>query len=285
MPYGYGYSFGFKGGGGLNPLAILGPSSFSFLISALPYAITGAELISFTDTKNVGGDKYTVTAVAKEGAGTEGTLTADATAYAACDAQSGNGTSTISVTGTLAQVNAVFADGGGIDLDAVDEPGVDTIAISFLKVGGGSVARVIPFSVLDIDFEATPGEATLTYTGYAPSGFSSISLVPDAAALAYTGYAPVWFAGITAVPDAAALTYTGYAPTALTGVVVVPGAAALSYTGYAPTVYSVIAVTPDQAALTYTGYAPTFEAGGLGADLDLNFLTATIGSDGAPIAD
>jgi len=149
--------------------------------------------------------------------------------------------------------------------------------------------RTFHLSTGTADITATPGAATLTITGYAPTVTvtGDISVNPGVSALALTGYAPT--VSITehqtVTPDPGALALTGFAPTvtvaenqtvspanadlALTGYapsvsvttnhIVLPGAGALDITAIAPTVTVTTnhLVNPTTGALVLTGYAPT----------------------------
>lgn len=65
----------------------------------------------------------------------------------------------------------------------------------------------------------TPGTATLTWTGYAPtaSATGDVTVTPGVAALTWTGHAPtITGATVTATPGLAELLWTGYSPTVRT---------------------------------------------------------------------
>lgn len=116
---------------------------------------------------------------------------------------------------------------------------------------------------------ATLGTASLTLTAYAPTvtATDNKTVSPDPASLALTAYAPTVTVtdNKTATPETASLSLTAYAPTVdvqPTSVTVTPGTASLSLTAYAPTVTATVdgTVAPAPASLTLTAYAPTVTA-------------------------
>ena len=262
MP-GIGIGLGFWKGGAIPPLAIIAPTLLSFAVSSQPYALTGAELISFSDRENTGSDTYIVEIIVAENDVEEGTFTLGSVTGLTFNGGTTNGSSNLNFTGSLANINSALAAGGGADLAGADVPGLDTIDISFNKVGGGGVTSTIPFTVRDDSVNVEIPTTSLTINTYVPSVAVSIYLSPATAAL----------------------TITGYIPSVDTGVNLTPGVATLTITGYIPSVDTAVNLTPAAAALSYTGYIPTVEVPSTGPDLSLNFLTATIGSDGAPVAD
>ncbi len=83
------------------------------------------------------------------------------------------------------------------------------------------------------------------------------------------------------------LLFTGPAPTVGLDQIAKPLTGSLSFIGPAPTISLDAAPSPGVGALVFTGPLPVVDNvdPSSGADLSLNFLTATIGSDGAPVAD
>jgi hypothetical protein len=106
----------------------------------------------------------------------------------------------------------------------------------------------------------SPGLASLTLTGFAPTVTTAQVVRPDVAALSFEGFAPtisVSGGSVTVTPDVATLTLTGFAPTILTAQTVSPGLASLTITGFEPTVNVGFTVAPGAADLTLTTFAPT----------------------------
>ncbi len=106
----------------------------------------------------------------------------------------------------------------------------------------------------------SPGKATLTLTGKAPStGEDPVTVAPGKGDLTLASKTPVALLNHLAEPAKATLTLTGIAGVASLGKVLTPAKAALVLTAAAPTtVYSPV-VTPAKADLTLTGKAPVIE--------------------------
>lgn len=114
MPFGRGYGrlgggYG-RGGagasGGGSGLSVSYPLTITFDDADQPFSMAGANQIIFADSK--GGDTTFTLTMAFTGGGT---INFDDTAYAALTQNSGgDGTSAIDVTGSLANINAAFAD-------------------------------------------------------------------------------------------------------------------------------------------------------------------------------
>lgn len=105
----------------------------------------------------------------------------------------------------------------------------------------------------------TPGAASVSFTGYAPTVAQSgnQNIAPGAASLTFTGYAPSIAQPQGINPGAASITFTGYAPSIAQPKNVAPGAASVTFTGYAPSIAQPKNVTPGAGSVTFTGYAPT----------------------------
>lgn len=90
---------------GGNGLSVSAPSALLFEVGDQPITLDGANEISFADSKTDGSGDYTLTMSMTN----SGTIDFDNTAYAAVTENSGaDGSGTIDVTGTLAQINALF---------------------------------------------------------------------------------------------------------------------------------------------------------------------------------
>jgi len=129
----------------------------------------------------------------------------------------------------------------------------------------------IEFTAVNLTFGSpdklcTPGVASLTITGFAPTvtatgGGSSYSGTPGTASLTLTGFAPTVSTPRLVTPGAASLTLTAQTPTVSTPILVTPGVASLSITAFAPTVSAPRLVTPGAGSLSLTGFAPTVGVG------------------------
>ncbi len=103
----------------------------------------------------------------------------------------------------------------------------------------------------------TPGNDTLTYTGQAPTILTSIVVAPANDTLNYNGQTPVILTPVVVSPANDTLNYNGQVPVILTPVTVSPGNDTLNYNGQAPTILADVTVAPGAGTLTYSGLVPT----------------------------
>ena len=128
----------------------------------------------------------------------------------------------------------------------------------------GSPAAWAP-QIGDPSISLTPGAASLTVTGFAPtiSRSANQAVSPAAAGITLTGYAPVLSqTGNQALtPGASALAISGFAPTLTQSgnLGLQPGAAVLAISGFAPAISQTTGsgIQPGPASLSIAGFAPT----------------------------
>jgi len=163
------------------------------------------------------------------------------------------------------------------------------------STGGGSPGNRASLEVGAIEWNdnyqagvnLSTSTATLTATGYAPSGSVEINppgtntfAEPDSATITATGYAPSvsdGAGGVSLLALAASLAITAFTPSVSVGAseIVTPSTATMSLTGYAPTATSTANVwlSTGNAALALTGYQPDLA---LGANVGLTAGNATL---------
>jgi hypothetical protein len=131
--------------GGSNGLSVSAPGSLTFAVGDQPFTLDGANAISFADSATDGSGNYTLTMTLAQTAETP-IIDFDNTAYAAVTENSGgDGTGAIDVTGTLAQINALFS---GTEPDIDDyATGFGSIAITLSHTDGRSVSRTISVTI------------------------------------------------------------------------------------------------------------------------------------------
>jgi hypothetical protein len=124
-----------------NGLSVSSPSSLSFAVGDQPFTLDGANAISFTDNATDGSGDYTLIMTLTQASETP-IIDFDNTAYAAVTENSGgDGTGAIDVTGTLAQINALFSGTEPVIDDYAT--GFGSIAITLSHTDGRSVSRTI----------------------------------------------------------------------------------------------------------------------------------------------
>lgn len=131
---------------------------------------------------------------------------------------------------------------------------------------GVDFVRVTVTYTPPVDTTVTPGVASLTTTGFAPTVTTTQNqlVTPGTAALTATPFAPTVTASAhqLVTPGTAALSTTAFAPTvtASNHQLATPGAASLSLTTFAPTVTATTGAnqtaTPGTASLSLTAFAP-----------------------------
>jgi len=108
------------------------------------------------------------------------------------------------------------------------------------------------------DVTVTPGVASLTLTGYAPTPVLPKLVTPGVVSMTLTGYAPDVTVATTVEPGVINLTLSRYAPNIVTPVTVTPDVSALTLTTFIPVLD--LSVIPPPASLALTTYAPDVTA-------------------------
>lgn len=149
----------------------------------------------------------------------------------------------------------IVVDGGGSDVTAT--PGAASL----------TVTGYAPTVDISGDIAVTPGIETLAITGYAPSVSVSdhVAVTPDTVDIVITGY-PVTVdigGGVTVVPDAVDIVVTGLVPTVSisVNVVVIPPPGEIIIIGYPPSLGAPVDLTPDAVDLAITTFEPLVRVG------------------------